>query len=42
MDYDQAKDNFHKMLALAELGAKWHNDRRQVAFRIFISYMTLQ
>ena len=32
---------FYKMLALAETGAKWHNDRRQVAFRIFISYMTL-
>ena len=33
--------NFDKMLALAELGAKQHNDRRQVEFRIFISYITL-
>ena len=41
MDYDQAKDNFHKMLVLTELGAKWHNDRRQVTFRIFIAYTTL-
>lgn len=33
--------NFDKMLALAELGAKQHNDRRQVEFRVFISYITL-
>lgn len=33
--------DFQRMLQLAEIGAKWHNDRRQVAFRIFISYMTL-
>lgn len=34
-------DDFYRMLALADLGARWHNDRRQVAFRIFVSYMTL-
>ena len=33
--------NFDKLLALAELGSKQHNDRRQVEFRVFISYITL-
>lgn len=33
--------NFDKMLALAELGSKQHSDRRQVEFKVFISYITL-
>ena len=33
--------NFDKMLELAEFGAKQHNERRQIAFRISISYVTL-
>ena len=34
-------DNFEKMMKLAEYGANRHTERRQVIFRIFISYMTL-
>lgn len=41
MDTEKINDDFYRMLALADLGARWHNDRRQVAFRIFVSYMTL-
>ena len=41
MDTKKISDDFYRMLALADLGARWHNDRRQVAFRIFVSYMTL-
>lgn len=32
--------NFENMLKLAEFGAKRHDDRRTVEFRIFISYTT--
>ena len=39
-EYDDSK-NFENMLELAEFGANRHNERRQVLFRIFISYMTL-
>ena len=35
------KDDFERMLQLAEFGAKRHNERRQVEFRVFISYTTL-
>ena len=41
MSNDKIAGDFQRMLQLAEIGAKWHNDRRQVTFRIFISYMTL-
>ena len=41
MNTDKVAADFQKMLQLAEIGAKWHDDRRQVTFRIFISYMTL-
>ena len=41
MDTKKITDDFYRMLALADLGARWHNDRRQVTFRIFVSYMTL-
>ena len=34
-------DNFENMMKLAEYGANRHTERRQVLFRIFISYMTL-
>ena len=40
MDSNRDEDNFQKMLELAEFGAKRHDDRRTVEFRIFISYMT--
>ena len=33
--------NFENMMRLAEYGSKQHTERRQVLFRIFISYMTL-
>ena len=33
--------NFENMLELAKFGADRHNERRQVLFRIYISYMTL-
>lgn len=35
------KDDFERMMRLAEYGASRHNDRRQIEFRIFISYVTL-
>ena len=35
------RDNFERMVQLAEFGAKRHNERRQVDFRVFIAYMTL-
>ena len=35
------KDDFERMMTLAEFGAKMHNERRQVEFRVFISYTTL-
>ena len=41
MDHKKIADDFQRMLQLAEVGAKWHDDRRQVTFRIFVSYMTL-
>ena len=34
-------ENFENMMKLAEFGANSHRERRQVIFRIFISYMTL-
>ena len=34
-------NNFENMMKLAEFGAHRHNERRQVLFRIYISYMTL-
>ena len=34
-------ENFENMMKLAEYGADRHTERRQVIFRIFISYMTL-
>ena len=33
--------NFQRMMQLAEFGAKRHDERRQVEFRIFIAYNTL-
>ena len=38
---DHDLNNFENMMKLAEFGAHRHNERRQVIFRIFISYMTL-
>ena len=35
------KDDFDRMMQLAEFGARRHDERRQVEFRIFIAYMTL-
>ena len=35
------KDDFQRMMTLAEFGAKLHDERRQVEFRVFISYTTL-
>ena len=35
------RDDFEKMVQLAEFGARRHDERRQVEFRIFIAYMTL-
>ena len=34
-------ENFENMMKLAEYGANRHTERRQVLFRIFISYITL-
>ena len=34
-------DNFERLLSLAEFAAKRHEERRQVEFKIFISYTTL-
>lgn len=33
-------DNFERLLSLAEFAAKRHEERRQVEFRIFITYLT--
>ena len=35
------RDDFERMVQLAEFGAKRHDERRQVEFRVFIAYMTL-
>ena len=35
------RDDFERMMQLAEFGAKRHDERRQVDFRVFIAYMTL-
>ena len=35
------KDDFERMVQLAEFGAKRHDERRVVEFRIFIAYNTL-
>ena len=37
MDKDKVAADFQRMLQLAEIGAKWHDDRRQVTFRIFVA-----
>lgn len=36
-----SRDDFEKMVQLAEFGARRHDERRQVEFRVFIAYMTL-
>ena len=33
--------NFDRMLELAEFGAKRHDQRRQIVFRIAVAYLTL-
>lgn len=35
------KTNFESMLAIAEMAEQWHHNRRQLEFRIMISYTTL-
>ena len=35
------KDDFERMVRLAEFGANRHDERRQVEFRVFIAYNTL-
>ena len=40
-NFDKDRENLQGMLELAEFGAKRHDDRRSIEFRIFISYMTL-
>ena len=35
------RDDFERMLQLAEFGARRHDERRQVEFRVFIAYNTL-
>lgn len=35
------RDDFERMMQLAEFGAKRHDERRQVEFRVFIAYITL-
>lgn len=35
------KDDFERMVQLAEFGARRHDERRQVEFRVFIAYNTL-
>ena len=35
------RDDFERIVQLAEFGAKRHDERRQVEFRVFIAYMTL-
>lgn len=41
MCHAQNTSNLEKMLELAQFGADGHRERRQVEFRVFISYMTL-
>ena len=38
---DADKTNFDSMLAIAGMAEEWHNNRRQLEFRIMISYTTL-
>lgn len=38
---DNLKDDFERMMQLAEYGAGRHDERRQVEFRVFIAYTTL-
>ena len=35
------RDDFERMVQLAEFGARRHDERRQVEFRVFIAYNTL-
>ena len=35
------KNNFDSMLAIAKVAEEWHHNRRQLEFRIMISYTTL-
>ena len=35
------KANFESMLAIAEMAEQWHHNRRQLEFKIMISYTTL-
>ena len=35
------KDDFERIVQLAEFGARRHDERRQVEFRVFIAYTTL-
>ena len=37
----RANKSFEQMMAIAEFAAKGHSERRQVVFRVFVSYMTL-
>ena len=41
MDDKKITDDFYKMVELAKFGANRHSERRQLEFRIFISYITL-
>lgn len=36
-----SRDDFERMMQLAEFGAKRQDERRQVEFRVFIAYITL-
>ena len=38
---NNVKEDFQRMVALAEFGANRHDERRQIEFKIFIAYMTL-
>ena len=35
------KSNFDSMLAIADIAEQWHNNRRQLEFKIMIAYTTL-
>ena len=39
--HNSNKEDFERMMELAKFGADRHNERRQVEFRVFISYTTL-
>ena len=41
MSHEQNARTLEKMLALAQFGADGHKERRQVEFRVFISYITV-